>query len=505
MRALTLITRTLAAAAAIRVCVLFGEFWLGRPDVHAYHVESASTIFVVLAALAWWLGGRESAGDSAPARPRDTPARWLLFIALAFALYATALPVGLLSDDFVLITRAHDWQLGAVASYAFRPIAMTLWALFDHAGLAIPVFHAFIIALHGVLAFLTVRVASAWVTSAWAPMLAGAFMLTFPVAVEPVVWLANGFENVTMAALVLMAVLVSRRYGDQAALRNRVLCAALVLAAALAKETGAVAGVLILIDAFARRRLTRALMIDAGVFTTAGIAYGAMRLAGATDAPPHELSLYTLRRTIFQTFGGLAQQWPGTSHALAGPLAIVSVVLVLGIIVAATLEVRRETARAIVSAAGWIFVSVMPVFGWILIGSNLRDSRWLYLAAPAWAIALAAMVASPAQRLIRAASVAAAVMLIALNVVAVRWQIGAWVRAGDLRDRALLALEQNQAARACASVRLTDLPDNVDGAYVMLNGVGQASARARTGVTIDATAPAGCHFRWNGTAFIPSN
>jgi len=376
MRVLTLFARTLAAAAAARVGVLFGEFWLGRPNVHSYHVESAATIFVVLAAAAWWSGpSRRVESAAPPAPPRQPSPRWALFVALAIALYATALPVGLLSDDFVLISRAHDWQLGAVASYAFRPIAMALWALFDHAGLTILVFHAFIIGLHGLLAFLTVRIASAWLTSSWAAMLAGAFMLTLPVAVEPVVWLANGFETVTMAVLVLMAVLASRRYGDKAAIADRLLCGALVVAAVLAKETGAVAGVLILIDAFARRKLTRSLAIDAGLLSAAGVVYGAMRLAGAADAPPHEVSAYTLQRTIFQTFGGLSQQWPATSHALAAPLAIVSVGALLWCVVAEAIDSRRETGRAVLSAAAWIFVSVLPVFGWILIGSNLRDSR----------------------------------------------------------------------------------------------------------------------------------
>src|SRR5438874_6835636 len=39
-----------------------------------------------------------------------------------------------------------------------------------------------------------------------------------------------------------------------------------------------------------------------------------------------------------------------------------------------------------------------------------------------------------------------------IYVFAVHWQIGAWLRAADLRDRVLNAIEQNPAARVCKTI-----------------------------------------------------
>jgi hypothetical protein len=508
MRALSLVARGLLVATAIRIVMLYAAFWRGRPDVKSYHLEVSATVFVIVAAVAWWAA--RSRRDDGPERDAaggissaESWGAFVLFPLAALALYSSALPVGLLSDDFVLVSYGHDWRLGAGASYVFRPVSVVLWGLLDHMHIGVAPFHGLVFLLHGVVAWLTLRIASAWLDSARGAWLAAIFVLTFPVAVEPVVWLANGFENVVMAMFALMAVLVARRYGDAPAVRDRVLCAALAVAAVLSKETAAVTGVLILIDAWVRRALTRAVRFDAIALSAAGVLYGAIRILAASDAPPHEVSKYTLQRTIFQTFGSLAQQWPATAQSLAVPVAVISVTALLGIVVAAVLQPRRSTGRVFVASVAWSIVSVLPVFGWILIGPNLRDSRWVYLAAPAWAIGFAALATSPPQRLMRTMALASAGLVIVLNVMAVRWQIGAWLRAGEIRDRVLPAIAENSGVPACETIALSDLPENEDGAYVLLNGVTEAIAARGQGIRLDPTAPMLCRFRWDGRAIVP--
>jgi hypothetical protein len=508
MRALSLVARGLLVAAAIRIVILYAAFWAGRPDVKSYHLEASATFLVIVAAVAWWAASRrrddgpqhETAGGTSSV---ESWGAFVFFPLAALALYSSALPVGLLSDDFVLVSYGHDWRLGAGASYVFRPVSVVLWGLLDHMHLGVAPFHGLVFLLHGVVAWLTLRIASAWLDSARGAWLAAVLMLTFPVAVEPVVWLANGFENVVMAMFALMAVLVARRYGDAPTVRDRVLCAALAVAAVLSKETAAVTGVLILIDAWVRRALTRAVRFDAIALGAAGVLYGAIRILAASDAPPHEISKYTLQRTLFQTFGSLAQQWPATAQSLGVPVAVISVIALLIITVAAVWQGRRDTGRVFVASVAWSIVSVLPVFGWILIGPNLRDSRWVYLAAPAWAIGLAALVTSPTQRFIRTLAVVSAGLVIVLNVMAVRWQIAAWLRAGEIRDRVLPAISENSGVRACETVALSDLPENVDGAYVLLNGVAEALAQRGQPIRLNPAAPPSCRFRWDGRAIVP--
>jgi hypothetical protein len=505
MRAVSLVARGLLVAAAIRIVILYAAFWRGRPDVKSYHLETSATLFVILAIIAWWAAsGRRDVGEAAARTPTvDSWGALALFPLAALVIYSSALPVGLLSDDFVLVSYGHDWRLGAGASYVFRPVSVVLWGLLDHMHVGVAPFHALVFLLHGLVAWLTLRIASAWLASATGAWLAAIFVLTFPVAVEPVVWLANGFENVVMGMFALMAVLAARRYGEAPAIRDRVLCAVLVVAAVLSKETAAVTGVLILIDAWVRRALTRAVRFDAVALSAAGVLYGAIRLVAASDAPPHEISKYTLQRTLFQTFGSLTQQWPATAQSLAVPVAVIGVAALLAIIVGAAWQARRDTGRVFAAAVAWSIVSVLPVFGWILIGPNLRDSRWVYLAAPAWATGLAALVTSPVPRFVRTLALAAAGVLIVLNTMAVRWQIGAWLRAGEIRDRVLPAIAENPGVRACESVALSDLPENVDGAYVLLNGVAEALAQRGQSIRLNPAAPLSCRFRWDGRAIVP--
>jgi len=217
------------------------------------------------------------------------------------------------------------------------------------------------------------------------------------------------------------------------------------------------------------------------------------------DVGQEPITRYVLQRGVFQTFGSLAQQWPAVTRDL--PAAAIGVSALLALLMIGVLTAGRSTVRPVAGAAAWILISVAPVFTWVVIGPNLDQSRYLYLAAPAWSILLAAVASGSTVRRWRTLAAALLVGVIALNLWATRRQLGAWTRAADARDRVIAATLTNADVRRCGEIRLDSLPDNVDGAYVFRNGAPQAMAAAGN-VVVHDEADAACRFRWDGLRLV---
>ena len=490
----------LAAAAGVRCVFLFARFWNGGSGVQPHHLQSAAVVFVALGAIAFWIRTRDAEAGGGPyarAEMRRSGLRsWLLLVVGAVILYAPAISSGFLSDDFVLQPRARDWQLGAASSVLFRPLTMAMWAALQSVGAAAVVFHLVNITLHATAGFLTMKVAAGWVERPWAGVLAGFAVVAFPIAVEPVAWVSGAFD-VSATTLVLAAVLVARRYDNHGSLTTRALFYLLVIAAVLSKETAVVAGLLVLVDRWVQKlKTTSGVVFDAVTLTVTGLVYGWFRLQSMGDAPQEAFSRYVVQRGLFQTFGSLSQQWPGVTREL--PAAAIGVSALVALLVIGIWTAKRWTARPVAGAVAWILISVAPVFTWVVIGPNLDQSRYLYLAAPAWAMAIAAVASGPSTRRWRMIASTLLIAIVVLNGWAVRRQLRAWTAAAALRDRIIASAHANADARACGTIRLDDLPDSIDGAYLFRNGATEAFAREGV-LRLSGDGDPPCRFRWDGT------
>jgi hypothetical protein len=131
----------------------------------------------------------------------------------------------------------------------------------------------------------------------------------------------------------------------------------------------------------------------------------------------------------------------------------------------------------------------------LFIGPDLQGSRYLYLGSSMWSVAVVAMV-NP--RTATAPGRVPALILGGLALVSVMATLmhqGPWLEAAATRERVLKAAEE--LTSNCHSVVATELPDNVDGAYVFRNGF----IEAFSSLPLQASGVERCRVRWTGEFF----
>jgi hypothetical protein len=223
-------------------------------------------------------------------------------------LYRTALGIGFLSDDFVLIDRAAHYELSALNADAFRPVPVALWAALLSAAGGARTLHLVNIVLHGANAYLTTRIVDRLLEDRRWSILAGLLFLVFPIAPEAVVW-CSGVFDVAATTAVLGSILIARRYEIGASAGVRAGLYLLAAAAVLSKETAVVVVPLILFDAVVRRALTKTLTRDLAVLALVAGAYAAARMLFASAAMKETITRYMLQRDLLLLFGSLTIPW----------------------------------------------------------------------------------------------------------------------------------------------------------------------------------------------------
>jgi protein O-mannosyl-transferase len=499
---LVAILMALVAASACRLSYLVAAHTVGYDGVQRHHVETTATIFAVLgAALAFVT--RRATGE--PITPPASWARapWLLpaFCAVALILYWPVLFIGPLSDDFVLMHRASSWDVSAVSSTLFRPIPLLLWSGVLASGAGTVGLHALNVVLHGVNAWLTLRVIEEWVpSSANAALMGGLVLLTAPLAPEAVAW-ASGIFDVSAATLVLTSVLVARAYRhDPPRIRTRALFIGTSVLAVLCKETAAVAPVLALLcarlDRSAPGRST--LRRDAILVMVVVAVFGTIRMAVHPEPSLFQVSKYALQRTLFAAFGSLTSPFHTDVVSLVPWLVVGSTVLVICVwtLFFVTLASRRDLAT-IARGLAWILIAIAPVWPILVVPGDLQASRYLYLAGVGWALMLVtAASARPARGGIARLPAIAIGLIIVIAVGATRAHLWHWQDAGIERDLALNAIVDARKQRGCPNLSVSNPPDAVRGAYVFRNGLAEALA-ARGVVLVESPQRPECAFSWS--------
>lgn len=493
-------------ALGVRVLYLFVRYTLGFAGTERFHVETWAVIFLA-AGLALRVA-QSTQREPAPSAvfPEVSYWWWVVFCALAIALYRPALAVGFLSDDFVLVSHASRWDIGPVTPALFRPIPLAAWAVLLQAGAGAAALHLLSVLLHGTNAYLTVRIVGGWVGDRGWSFLAGLVVLTAPLAPEAVVWLSGVFD-VLATTLVLTCILIARRYGNPTPAATRIQFVAVGLAAVASKETAAVAGGLVLLDAWARGRRPRPLLVDTGILIVTVGVFGLMRLEAAFGMAGPPVSWYVLQRALFGTFGALAVPWHAEVIDRLPWLPILAVAALLYLLLAFFLERdgTKQRTRLAIAAAFWALIPIVPVFPILFVAPDLQQSRYLYMSAVGWA-ALIAVVASrrrggPLHRV----SLAVVGGIIAVHSYGAPMHLDPWIEAGLLRDR-VESSARGSGMDTCPTIILSNLPDSVRGAYVFRNGGPEAFARDLRLNAVLGDAGGRCSFRWSDTqlSFVPS-
>ena len=362
------------------------------------------------------------------------------------------------------------------------------------------ILHALNILLHGTNAYLTARFVSGWTVERDWGVLAGLLMLTMPLGPEAVAW-CSGVFDVMATTFIMTAVLLGRRYGTSPSVATRFSLVAAGILALLSKETAAVLPVLLLIDAWIRKKFSRTLLVDVGVLLALMGTVGAVRLAlrfGVTSPP---ISVRSIRSALFRSFGSLAFPWHTDVLDASRLLPLIAGLVIIGLVVAFLVHAGRVSAtRAAAGCTAWIVVSILPVFNVFYIAPDLQSSRYLYLSSVGWAALVATLGGDLANRHAwsRAIPQAAILVMATLAIWGVRMHLQPWVDAARLRDVIDRAAAQDERLRACDPVFIRDLPDTVRGAYVFRVGAREELRRtAGLHALPAASEPGPCSFRWD--------
>jgi hypothetical protein len=501
LRAQALLTWILTAAVlafAVRTLYTAVAWFTHTGGIQRFHVETSAAWLVGLAVILLFLKRLPARVDErAPGAPGADVRTCAIWCAMAVAVFAPALSVGFLSDDFVLVERARHAQFGFFNAEAFRPVPLMVWSALLAVGANATLLHVLNVLLHGANAFLTYRIASAFVPRRWA-IAAGALMLTFPLAPEAVVWCFGVFD-VSATFFVLLTILVARGYTGDATWRRRLAFFATAIVAVLCKETALVTAVLVGLDAWARATWPRRLVRDAAILLAASVAVVAGRLVLAPEIAKEPLTRYTLQRWLFGTVGGLAA--PVHVDVVRAAAWLPSVEAALLVALVTLFALRRHPAsvlRPVAAYALFALVATLPAVGFFSIGPDLQQSRYLYLSTVGYACAIVGVGHALMERRGAAWTYAAATLvalLVTMHVVNLQWNDRLWVQAGRLRDRIMGAVLVDAATKNCPTMSLAGMPDNYRGAYVFRNG--SVEAFRAVGVTIDPNATSGeCLFRW---------
>jgi hypothetical protein len=491
----------LVGLSGLRVAYLAIVYWMSAATSPRFKVESAAVAFVVLGiALRFLRGGFREPDRGVPA-PAAPGWMWAGFCGFALALYWPALSIGYLSDDFVLIERATHWNFSRFNAGAFRPIPLLLWAFIEPLGGSVAV-HLFNILLHGTNGYLTACLVEPWIRHrAWA-VLGGAAFVALSASSEAVTW-CSGVFDLLATTLLLASVLVSRRYQNAQSPALRGLFFLVAFAALGSKETAAVAGILVLVDAWICGTVSRRVIVDSSALLVVSAAYGVFRVLASPDLSTSP-TRFMLQRGLFGAFEAVGAPWHVEVVRQTPWIPVVGTVVTIGLLLVFFLRrpERRRTMTAI-AAALWVVIPIAPVLPFFVVGPDLQGARFVYLAAVGWA-GLVVAVARPERPTNRAeTSFAIGMVLIALTLTtaATRRHLVPWIDAAELRDRILAAARSDPRVRACDPVYVKAGPDNVSGAYVFRNGLEPAFIQNVGVHALVAAGPAGCTFRWTGFDF----
>ena len=483
------------AALALRTSYAAAAWFTHTGGIQRFHVETSAAWLVALGVLLAFVQRAPSGSDDLAAEEADIRT-WVLWCAAAVVVFLPALSVGFLSDDFVLVERARHAQFGLFDPAAFRPVPLAAWSALLALGAGAPVLHLLNVVLHGVNAFLTYRLAAAFVPRRWA-IAAGVLMLTFPLAPEAVVW-CSGVFDVTATTFVLLTVLVARGYTADAPPSRRIAFLSTAVLGILCKETALVTAVVVVLDAVARRAMPRRLLRDTSVLLAASVTLAVARLVMAPEIARQPLTRYTLQRWLFGTVASLAAPVHVETVRAAAWLPIAEALLLIALFTAYVLiRHSTRTLRPAVAYALFALIATLPAVTFFSVGPDLQQSRYLYLSSAGYACCLVFMARALAERRSPAwtsAAIALVALLGVIHIANLESNERRWVQAAVLRDRIMGAVAIDAEARHCASMSILGLPDNDKGAYVFRNGA--AEAFRTIGVTVSDASAGPCLFRW---------
>jgi hypothetical protein len=405
-----------------------------------------------------------------------------LLVALA---YFPVLRTAFFSDDYVLLWQARasrfDLSIFQVdpAWFFYRPLGKLVWLIMYRLWGVFPApYHALSIGLHWLNGLLLIALVRRLMPhSGLIAPIAGSLFLLLPLQVEAVVWAACYYDLLATCfyLLTLWSLLMA---WQQRSIRFYLLSLGMFQLGLWSKELAFTLPLMVVVLGGSLVKRPKLRVIAASTLPYLGL-----------------VALNLLQRYLtWGSFGGypatntnvLPRVWNIFATTLATmiaplnqmlfPAAYVQIWLLAMTVLLLAGLMAGYNQRLIVLACAWIVVTLLPVLNILPIGTDLQNSRLLYLPSAGFCIGIAAMLDALARRIRQRFAIAAGVAVIALAyLTSIAVQVQPWLRAGHETIHTVQELHRLiPYLSSSTTLQAQGVPDTYKGAFIYRLGLPEA-------------------------------
>ena len=439
--------------------------------------------------------GRTDNGET----PQQGPSGWWSVAVIAALIGFTTvafwrtLRLYFLSDDFILVKIANTSHFAVRPLFTtpggdgfFRPIgniSLILTSMF--AGVNPMAWHSMALTLHIVNVLLVFTLATWLCASRLAASFAAALFAIHGTRPETAVWIAGRFDLVATLFVLAGLLLFVRSYDEAASSGYLYAIASLVcmVLAILSKESAYIFPLLLVVFLIAKRDLSRrrlGVLIPFFVTAVAVLAYrwwlfggiGGYRNPHTGQSEVLTLGFSTLKALALRLWTAL--YFPINWSKEPGAWLAALMLLYMGALV--WLAANRRYCVEVVFPLGFVLISALPPLHLLVIGSELGNSRLLYLPSVGFCI----MVAVAADGLRGRARWIIPCVILAFHFAALQHNLDLWEYA-SAKAKATSVAARNCIVPGVGEIAVSGIPSILQGVPFFANGLFEAIELQRRG------------------------
>jgi hypothetical protein len=395
---------------------------------------------------------------------------WFIWLGVCLTIAASfwrAAHIGFLSDDFILIAHAPDfnarWTFTSAGGDGFyRPLvyAIISWT-HRWAGQNPMLWHLQSLAIHAANSILLYFVARAFAYSRFIAGFAAMLFAIHGTRPEVAIWVAGRFD--LLATMFVLAALFFFLRGYW------IIALIAMIAGLLCKESAYAFPLMLIVVAVWKRDWRRDLLAYSVSFFSAVLlfSYRWYLLGGIGGYRTVEGDAEILSLGLLGILKALALRLWGVLLVPLNwsirPGILLEIVIASGVVALLWCATARVKRSAFLLPMALVFAAAIPVTHLLLIGSDLEKSRYLYLPSAMFAILLAVMIDAAKYKWIVGA------VVLAFHVAVLEHNLGGWQDA-SAKAESSCTIVATSAQEPGAKIAVLGLPQKLRGDYFWANG-----------------------------------
>lgn len=366
-----------------------------------------------------------------------------------------------LSDDLVFAVKFSNWNNILGEHSFFRPLFNLVFsAVYNLFAGSVVMFHLLSVAIHFSSALLLKKIAKKIFKSDLATVGCFALFLLNPLQAEAVVWI-SGLQELMWSFFILLGVWIFIK-DDNWNTAKYIKLFIVTVAALLSKETAiSFVAVYLIFDLTLNgfRSVIEKWKLHAGS-TILAILYLLLRNSMVTDSGEKLFTpdLYFLKSVLLAPYKVFYTPW---NSLVSGEMAFarISILIIISSALLYTV-IKKSSLRTVLTGAGIVLVTSLPVNKMLYIGEDLQGSRYLYFPYIGALLIIISLINILLKG--RKLPVLLFIILVTLSGIVLKLNLGPWSEAGREMKKIVSELKSGKEP--------AKVPDNYKGAYILRNG-----------------------------------